>query len=1056
MNKILTKITGAVLGLSMAVGVGTAVAVNAKEPSRVEASSTANWAANNMGLGNSEVTGTGSYDFDDDTNITISFTNGGTNTAYYTDGGVRIYNGGTFTIASSDGNITGITLTYTLNSGATISASPAGGFTSGGTTWSGNSSNVVFTAGTKKHVRLASLIVTYSSSGSSTVDITRAISGPANLNKSTSDTSFDISGDITIQDESPATGYTVSSSDSAIVSVSGTTLTPVAEGSATITISKPSSSSESGGITTNITYTSHTFTVTVSAPEPADAVQYSKRYSADTDINGVEIDKTDFTVTMNKGTGGNNPKYFTSGTAVRAYAGNTIVVSSSTKKITSITLTFGSGDGSNTITSSPDGFTSPTWTGEAIEVTFTIGGSSGNRRISAVQVTTQTVTPEITDFSISPTSCDLGVGKTTTITASVTGIGAFDDSVSWEITSGGSFASIVSSADTQCTVRGDAAGTAVLTATDADGDDLTCTITVKALQNVTATINFANENEIIGEKGSEITTWGKDEARYVVEKNESTTGVGNGTYYSNPLRIYSKQLVTISAGGYEIVSVTITASSAANASNIASATWTGATATSSGSTVSVAPTSGATTLTYCNSSSRTDTSSIDIVYYGPAPSSIALNSITLSESATGIAQGDSKTLTVATFDPSNATNKDVVWSSEDTSIATVDASSGKVTVANNATVGDTVDIICTPDDTHASAVSCTVTVLTAVIKKVDMNVGLNNSKDNRLELTTSQGLSSWPAGAIVVTYTNTQTLTLSYNTSGVVWYYNNSDDTNNDVEINDISSFTFETTMKRMRLSYNGVLAGRTYITVSEPVAGIIDGTYDGVNSFYLDDEGYVTLQCPTGYTYFGYSSDSEGIFTTYTTGVIRSSGTVKVPYWTADSTASNDTLTVWFYAQENNPSQSTSININININNPTGLAAARSYAALLQESCDAGTHADDWSTLASSYNELSSEAKAYLHDALYTLNGVNVIKDPTTHKEVAIGAEIYDRCVSVHGLSNFMNRTVVPHTGISTTSNGLFANVGSEATVSIIVVISVISLTTIGAFVFVRRRKEN
>ena len=39
MNKLFTKIVGAALGLTMAVGVGTAVAVNSKEPNRVEASS---------------------------------------------------------------------------------------------------------------------------------------------------------------------------------------------------------------------------------------------------------------------------------------------------------------------------------------------------------------------------------------------------------------------------------------------------------------------------------------------------------------------------------------------------------------------------------------------------------------------------------------------------------------------------------------------------------------------------------------------------------------------------------------------------------------------------------------------------------------------------------------------------------------------------------------------------------------------------------------------------------------------------------------------------------
>ena len=45
------------------------------------------------------------------------------------------------------------------------------------------------------------------------------------------------------------------------------------------------------------------------------------------------VSGTDFTITFYKGSNTNAPKYYTSGTAIRAYGGNTFTVSSDTKTI---------------------------------------------------------------------------------------------------------------------------------------------------------------------------------------------------------------------------------------------------------------------------------------------------------------------------------------------------------------------------------------------------------------------------------------------------------------------------------------------------------------------------------------------------------------------------------------------------------------------------------------------------------------------------------------------------------------------------------------------------
>ncbi len=90
------------------------------------------------------------------------------------------------------------------------------------------------------------------------------------------------------------------------------------------------------------------------------------------------------TVAFDQATGSNPPKYYDNGSAIRCYPKNTITVTA--QGLTSIVFTFGSGDGSNMITANTGSFSSNTWTGSADKVVFTIGGTSGNRRIAGMKV----------------------------------------------------------------------------------------------------------------------------------------------------------------------------------------------------------------------------------------------------------------------------------------------------------------------------------------------------------------------------------------------------------------------------------------------------------------------------------------------------------------------------------------------------------------------------------------------------------------------------------------------------------------------------------------------
>lgn len=95
----------------------------------------------------------------------------------------------------------------------------------------------------------------------------------------------------------------------------------------------------------------------------------------------------DITVSWAQNGGTNPPKYYTSGTAVRAYGKNKFTVSSTKGNISSIVIGFGSSDGSLSISTNTGTYSNGTWTGDASSVTFTVASGSGNRRIASITAT---------------------------------------------------------------------------------------------------------------------------------------------------------------------------------------------------------------------------------------------------------------------------------------------------------------------------------------------------------------------------------------------------------------------------------------------------------------------------------------------------------------------------------------------------------------------------------------------------------------------------------------------------------------------------------------------
>ena len=123
------------------------------------------------------------------------------------------------------------------------------------------------------------------------------------------------------------------------------------------------------------------------------SVEESLTFSTLGKDNGSSVDGekivigTNSSVTFNKANASNEPKYYDTGKAIRVYGGGNCVVTSTTGNISQIVFTFDSGEGSNTITANTGTFSNDTWTGNAASVTFSVGGTSGHRRVVKIEVT---------------------------------------------------------------------------------------------------------------------------------------------------------------------------------------------------------------------------------------------------------------------------------------------------------------------------------------------------------------------------------------------------------------------------------------------------------------------------------------------------------------------------------------------------------------------------------------------------------------------------------------------------------------------------------------------
>ena len=312
----------------------------------------------------------------------------------------------------------------------------------------------------------------------------------------------------------------------------------------------------------------------------------------------------------------------------------------------------------------------------------------------------------VSSVSLDKTSVSLNVGESVTLAATVKPDNATNKTVSWSSSNAS-----VASVDASGKVSAVAEGTATITAKAGD-KTATCSVTVTkkvvAVESVTLDKSSLELNEgetatltatVKPDNASDKTvTWSSSKTSVAtVDANGKVTAVaeGNATITAKAGNKSATCSVTVTKNVVAVESITLDKSSLElnegetatlvatvkpdNATN-KTVTWSSsrtsvATVDANGKVTAVAE--GTATIT-AKAGDKTATCSVTV-----KKNTVAVESVTLDKSSLELTEGETATLT-ATVKPDNATNKTVTWSSDKTSVATVDAN-GKVTAVAEGT-----------------------------------------------------------------------------------------------------------------------------------------------------------------------------------------------------------------------------------------------------------------------------------------------------------------------------------------------------------------------------------
>lgn len=243
-----------------------------------------------------------------------------------------------------------------------------------------------------------------------------------------------------------------------------------------------------------------------------------------------------FVVTFDKGSGSTTPKYFSNGDAIRAYAKNTITVTSDKEGyvLTKVVLGFASsGDGSNEITANNGTFDGTTWEGSDYSVVFTIGGTNGHRRIQYIHVWLGT-TDDLPAPTFSPAAGEVDAG-TEVIISNGSAAASYEIYYTTDGTSPvENNAAQGGSATETVTINGEPGEAVTITAAVTDGEG-------KWSEEVTAVYTVKDPNGA----GSENNPYTVVQARAAIDAGTGVTGVYAKGIVSKIVTAYNSQFGNI-------------------------------------------------------------------------------------------------------------------------------------------------------------------------------------------------------------------------------------------------------------------------------------------------------------------------------------------------------------------------------------------------------------------------------------------------------------------------------------------------------------------------------
>ena len=330
-------------------------------------------------------------------------------------------------------------------------------------------------------------------------------------------------------------------------------------------------------------------TVEPELPEEADKIVVD--FSTKDYANGAavtSVTQMPVTVSFAKGSGSNSPAYYTTGTAVRAYAKNTITVSSALGKVVGVEFVFSTtekeSENSNGITANTGSFALPTWTGSEESVTFTVSGEKGHRRIQKLEVYVDT---EGEEWEAVPLETPVVRCSDQTENSLTFQWDAIANAIGYEVTFAGKTETVT---ETRYTLMELEPETEYEISVKAVGDGTyylnsqVITVLGETTEEVESsgvptekTLSFASTSQRTTYTTSQ-QIWEQNGIKLINDKSASTSNVGN---YSNPARFYASSKITVDAPG-QITKIVFDANSSSYATAMKNSIG-----TVSGATVSV-------------------------------------------------------------------------------------------------------------------------------------------------------------------------------------------------------------------------------------------------------------------------------------------------------------------------------------------------------------------------------------------------------------------------------------------------------------------------------------